>query len=258
MAFRKGEKKKMATFRKTVRKALNSVLVPVGYELLPRFKRDYVRSYQPLRHTLKAAKKAGLSVGDYLDAKFQVPGVTQATIDQLAAYGIFSGEVKRVCEIGPGSGRYLEKVQRLCAPCSYEVYETDPQWDDYVVRTYGVTSHEADGTSLRHTAEGSVGLVHAHRVFPYVPFTVQCRYFMEMVRVTRPGGWIVFDIISEDCMSEDLLEKWIAQDRYDPCMMPHKFVTDFFARRQCSLRWSFFEPYMPGQSEYLVFAKDGA
>jgi len=119
-----------------------------------------------------------------------------------------------------------------------------------------VTSHEADGTSLRHTAAECVDLVHAHRVFPYLPFTFQCRYFMEMIRITRPEGWIVFDIMSEDCMSEILLEKWIASQRYDPCLMPHKFVTDLFVRRQCSLRWNFFIPFLPGQTEYLVFAKD--
>ena len=245
------------SYRRTIQKAVNTILIPAGYELLPRFKRDYVRSYQPLGRTLKEAKKAGLSMGDYIDKKFQVPGVTQSTVDQLEKYGIFSAEVRRICEIGPGTGRYLERVQRLCAPCLYEVYETDPQWDDYVVRTYHVISREADGTSLRHTAEGSVDLVHAHRVFPYLPFVAQCRYFMEMARVTRPGGWIVFDIITENCMPEELLVKWIADQRYDACMMPHKYVTDLFSVRRCSLQWSFFIPFLPGKSEYLVFRKDG-
>ncbi len=245
----------MPSFRRTVQKALNYLLIPAGYELLPRFKREYIRSYQPLRQTLKAAQKAGLSVGDYLDGKFQVPGVTQTTIDQLAAYGIFGKEVQRVCEIGPGSGRYLEKVQSLCGPCSYEIYETDPQWNDWLVRTYPVISHDADGRSLNDTADGSVDIVHAHRLFPYLPFIVQCRYFLEMIRVARPGGWIVFDIISEQCMSDPLIQKWIASDRSDPCMMPREFVTDFFARRQCFLRWSFFIPFLPGQTEYVVFAK---
>jgi SAM-dependent methyltransferase len=248
----------MATIRRTIQKGINTILIPAGYELLPRFKRDFVRSYQPLRETLKEASKAGLSIGDYLDKKFQLPGVTQSTIDQLASYGILNSEIKRVCEIGPGSGRYLEKVQRLCSPSSYEVYETDPQWDDYVVRMYHVTSREADGTSLRHTADDSVDLVHAHRVFPYLPFIAQCRYFMEMIRITRPGGWIVFDTVTEACMTEDLLEKWIRDQRYDPCMMPRKYVEDLFSRRQCSLRWSFFIHFRPGQTEYLVFSKHHA
>jgi hypothetical protein len=116
----------MPTFRRTVRKALNAELIPAGYELLPKFQRDYIRSYQPLKQTLKMAKKEGLSVGDYLDKKFQLPGVTQSTVDQMASFGILNKDIKRVCEIGPGSGRYLEKVQRLCSPDSYEVYETTP------------------------------------------------------------------------------------------------------------------------------------
>ncbi|MGD0123946.1 MAG: methyltransferase domain-containing protein [Terriglobia bacterium] len=246
----------MPTVRRTIQKAVNTILIPAGYELLPRFKRDYVRSYQPLRETLKEARKAGLSIGDYLDKKYQLPGVTQSTIDQLASYGILNSEIKRVCEIGPGTGRYLERIQRLCSPSSYEVYETDPQWDDYVVRMFHVTSRETDGLSLRQTDNDSVDLVHAHRVFPYLPFIVQCRYFLEMIRITKPGGWIVFDTFTEPCMTEELLQKWIGDQRTDPCMVPRKFMEDLFARRQCSLRWSFFIHFRPGITEYLVFTKN--
>jgi SAM-dependent methyltransferase len=210
-------------------------------------------SYQPFRRTLKEARKAGLSVGDYIDAKFHVPGATQSTIDQLAALGIFGANVQRVCEIGPGSGRYLDKVQRLCTPCSYEIYDTDKEWSDWLARTYHVLARDADGRSLHDTPGNSVGLVHAHKVFVYLPFVLTCHYFTEMIRVVRPGGQIVFDIVSESCMPDATLEKWIAGGIHYPCIMPREFVIDFFTRRRCILRSSFFAPMMPGQSEYLVF-----
>jgi hypothetical protein len=246
----------MATFRKTARRKLNSLLAPTGFQILRAGERDHIKSYQPFRRTQEAARKAGLSVGDFIDSKFQVPGATQATIDQLAGFGVFDKEIHNVCEIGPGSGRYLEKVQRLCTPRLYEIYEPEKAWSDWLVRSYGVTAHDSDGRCLRHTSTDSVDLVHAHKVFVCLPFVVACQYFGEMIRVARLGGQIVFDIASEECMADATIEKWIASGVYYPCMLPRNFVIDFFARRQCSLRWCFFAPMMPGQSEYLVFVKE--
>lgn len=245
----------MTTFRKTARKMLNAILGLFGFQLLRPGERAHIKSFQPFGQTLKEARKAGLSVGDYIDLKFQVPGATQSTIERLTTFGIFGGKVQCVCEVGPGSGRYLEKVQRLCATSSYEIYETDKDWSDWLARTYHVKAHDADGATLRETATGSVDLVHAHKVFVYLPFVVTCQYFDEMIRVARRGGSIVFDIVSESCMGDDMIEKWIASKLYFPCMMPREFVVAFFARRQCSLRGSFHAPMMPGQSEYLVFVK---
>lgn len=248
----------MGKVLKTARKAVNAVLEPAGFRLVRPGENAHAMPFQPLKRTLEGAKKAGLSVGDYIDLKFHVPGATQATIDQLAGLGVFGLNVRSICEIGPGSGRYLEKVLRSCAPSSYEIYETDPEWSDWLARTYPVTAHQADGRCLRDTASDSVDLVHAHKVFVYLPFVVMCQYFGEMIRVARPGGLIVFDIVSEDCMADATLEKWIASGISYPSMMPKNFVISFFARKHSTLRASFFAPMMPGQSEYLVFAKDGA
>jgi hypothetical protein len=241
---------------RTARKALNSVLGFAGFRLVRFGESDYVMAFQPFRRTINGAKKAGLSVGDYIDSRFQVRGATQDTIDRLASLGTFGENVRSTCEIGPGSGRYLEKVQRLCASSSYEIYETDLQWSDWLARTYHVAAREASGRSLRDTENDSIDLVHAHKVFVYLPLIVTCQYFAEMIRVTRPGGQIVFDIISEGCMADSTLEKWIASGLYFPCMMPREFTIAFFARQHCTLQASFFAPLVPGQSEYLIFAKD--
>jgi len=248
----------MAALRRTIRKTVNFLLRPAGLELVRCGQKEYVRSYLPFRETLALAAKAGVSVSDYIDAKYQIPGATQATIDQLAAFGLFGRMVHHVCEIGPGSGRYLEKVQRLCAPCSYQIYETDREWSDWLARTYHVTAHDADGTSLRDTASESVDLIHAHKVFVYLPFIVTFQYFGEMIRVARRGGQIVFDIVSEQCLPDATIHEWITNRTYSRCLIPRGFVVDFFARRQCTLVGSFLAPMLPGQSEYLVFVKSAA
>jgi hypothetical protein len=245
----------LATLRKAVRKTLSAGLGFAGFELLRRGERDYVKSFLPLRATLQAARKAGLSVGDYVDRRHQVPGATQAAIDQLAGLGVFDRKIQSICEVGPGSGRYLEKVQRLCAPGCYEIYETEREWSDWLVRNYHVKAHDADGKSLSQTASQSIDLAHAHKVFVYLPFVGTCQYFSEMVRVTRPGGYIVFDIVSEECMTDVEIDRWVSSATYYPCITPRAFVINFFARRGCSLRGSFFAPLRPGQSEYLFFVK---
>jgi SAM-dependent methyltransferase len=234
---------------------LNAGLGTAGFELLRCGESDYVKPFLPFRKTLGGARKAGLSAGDYIDLKHQLPGATQATVGRMAELGVFSPKINNVCEIGPGSGRYLKKVLRLCAPCSYEIYETAREWSDWLVRTYPVRAHEADGRTLSQTADGSVDLVHAHKVFVYLQVVVTCRYFSEMIRVARPGGRIVFDIFSEPCMADAEMEKWAASGSYFPNMIARDFAIGFFARRGCSLTSRFFAPMKPGESEYLVFVK---
>lgn len=248
----------MSTLRKTVRKSLSAALGVAGFELLRLGRTEYVRSFLPLRRTLEEARKAKLSVGDYIDSKYQVPGATQGTIDELVKLGVFRQNADRVCEVGPGSGRYLEKVLELCEPRSYEIYETQQEWSDWLEKTYHIKAHHADGKSLGHTATESVDLIHAHKVFVYLPSIVSCQYFGEMIRVARPGGKIVFDIVSEGCLDDPTIEKWIARGSYYASIMPRQFVIDFFAARDCSLLCSLFAPLGAGRSEYLVFAKAAA
>lgn len=248
----------MAAFRKTARKAINTLLGQAGFQLVRPGENAHVMSFQPLKRTLNEAAKAGLSVGEYIDKKFHVPGATQSTIDKLVALGALNKNLQHVCEIGPGSGRYLEKVQNLCSPHSHEIYETDQDWCDWLARTYRVKACPADGTSLMATATGSMDLVHAHKVFVYLQFVVACSYFAEMIRVARSGGWIVFDMVSENCMPDATIEKWIAGKIYYPCIMPRSFVIEYFGRRNSFLQESFFAPMLPGKSEYFVFRKDRA
>lgn len=249
----------MTAFRKTAHNILNTLLGVTGFQLVRAGENSHViNPYRAFKRTQAEARTAGLSVGDYIDCKFQVPGATQATIDQLASLGILGKGARSICEIGPGSGRYLERVQRLCRPSSYEIYEPDKPWSEWLARRYSVKAHNADGFTLRATTDGSVDLMHAHKVFVYLRSIVMCRYFDEMIRVTRDGGWIVFDIFSENCMTDAALEKWVTAGVFYPCMMSLEFVLGFFRSRGCSLLSRFFAPMKPGESEYLVFVKDGA
>jgi len=87
-------------------------------------------------------------------------------MDGLAALGVFIDLIEKVCEIGPDSGRYLEKTIARCRPQHCEIYETSPEWRNWLVQQFKVTARTCNGRDLAETESGSVGLVHAHKVFP--------------------------------------------------------------------------------------------
>jgi SAM-dependent methyltransferase len=197
-------------------------------------------------------------VGDYIDTHYQEPGATQATIDQMAALGVFKQKIERVCEIGPGSGRYLEKTLQACKPDYYEFYETASEWAQWLVQNYHVKYQPTDGISLASTPDASIDLVQAHRVFSYVPFFTAVNYYFEMMRVVRDGGKIVFDILTEDCMDNANLTKWLAAGFYGssfPSFMSKQYTLDIFQERGFTLVGNFYVINKPGVTEYYIFAK---
>lgn len=238
--------------------SINSLLDPFGLELIRHTPYTDYRDFIPFEETLLEAKAANLSVGDYIDVRHNYPGATQDSIDQIAALGVFNGKIDRICEIGPGSGRYLEKIVKICSPDYYEIYETASKWEKYLVETYQVVAHPTDGRSLASTPSESIDLVHTHKVMPGQPSLVMCRYFEEMVRVVKTGEKIVFDIVTEECLDDDTLKDWFAAGggyQHYPCLMPKQFAINFFSKRGCTFVGSFFVPMKPGKTECMVFAK---
>jgi hypothetical protein len=215
--------------------------------------------YLDLASTLAAAQTAGLSVGDYIDARHNVPGATQQTIDRLQDLGALRPGMNCICEIGPGSGRYLAKTIAVCKPTRYEIYETAMDWRTYLASTYHVIAHEADGRTLDHTPSASVDLVMAHKVFPGTPFLTTISYLDEMARIAAPGGKLVFDIVTEPCMETLQLDRWLASGsgyQSYPDLLPRQFVVDYLARRNCTLDGSFTVPMKPGVTECMAFTRN--
>jgi hypothetical protein len=236
------------------RKSIKSLLDPFDIQLIKHIPFTDYRDFIPFEETLLAAKASNLSVGDYIDVRYNHPGATQDTID----LGNFNDKIDRVCEIGPGSGRYLEKIVKAYSPTYYEIYETAHKWQQYLLETYHVVAHPTDGKSLAATPSNSIDLVHSHKVMPGQPSLIMCGYFEEMVRITKGGGKIVFDIITEACFDDAMIEDWLADGggyQHYPCLMPKQFTIDFFDKRNCIFIGSFIVPMKPGKTECMVFAK---
>lgn len=243
--------------------ALNRLLKPLGYTLA---KIDNADGYIDAAVTVAEARKAGLSVCDYRESREDHPqkrGRRNRIISAMQNAGVFEN-AKTVCEIGAGTGMYLEKVAELAKPKAYEVYETHKGWVQFLQTEYGgradfnLVCRPADGYSLSSTGDGTCDLVHAHGVFVYITMLHSLRYLKECVRVCKAGGHIVFDCYPDNVFASlDAAEGWISQGYFFPVVIPRALLDSFARENGLSLIANFPEIHGGGSVEYFIWRKDG-
>jgi len=246
-----------------LKSALNQSLAPIGIAVTRVDSHGWndVANFIPFEQTMKKARTARMSIGDYVDTVMNgAPGMTQNTINNMASVGVFSKPMGTVVEIGPGTGRYLEKTLKAARPPRYEIYETAAPWSAYLVKEYNVISQPTNGYALTDTPDSSADMVQAHKVFSGVPFMATCCYWHEMSRVIGAGGWAVFDVVTERCLTGDALRIWaesgIRNGSY-PSLVPREVAVSFFSGKGFTLAGSFIVPMPPGATELLVFKRAG-
>ncbi len=239
-------------------KIINSILGLFNLRLIRATHLKHISNnlgYISAKETVKSAQTEGLSVCDFIEKTWDQVGETKIIIDNMEKLGVFNCTNSNVCEIGAGTGRYMEKVIDKCNPARYESYETASDWAEWLEKNYNIISLETDGYSLRNTKDKSINIIHSHGVFVYLPFFDSLRYFNEIDRVTDIDSYIVFDCITEDCMDKKSLNKWINSDCNFPRILPEKYIFDFFPDNKYKLIGNFFTPYGQGKSKYFVFKR---
>jgi hypothetical protein len=221
----------------------------MGFEI-----RRWHEPYIDDKQTIKNAKAKGMTVCQYVEELWNIKGNTDFIMDHLKKIGVLT-PCEEVCEIGPGTGRYLERYLKQLRPVRYHIYEIDKRWANYLYRTYKVIVHPADGHSLAGLKDSSCGLVSAHGVFVYIPFLNSFEYFLEAIRITGKGGHIVFDIFSDIEWNEEVIDLWLRNPQRYPVILPEEEVIRFFSNRGCELIDRFNALYGCGHSTYLVFKK---
>lgn len=145
------------------------------------------KGYIDAGQTIQASRSAGLTICEYTEKLWNEEGITDATIAELQQSGALRHS-DDVCEVGPGTGRYLERVISIVKPKRYHIYEIADDWAQYLEKTYTiVVNNPADGHSLKYTASDSCGLILAFGVFVYLDIVSSFEYFGEMIRVCSDG-----------------------------------------------------------------------
>jgi SAM-dependent methyltransferase len=236
-----------------IKRLVKRLMCSAGFTIRRINSADTVKDYIDPKSTIAAARARNMTAAEYC-CHVLAWGTIDAWLVEMNHMKLFDRyRGSNVLEIGAGVGCFTHTVHPLLAAKSYENYEPSKGWSDYMAKTYGITSRPCDGRSLSSNAAQSVDLVFAHGVFVYIPFTVTAHYWAEAARVLRPGGTLIFDAMTEECMTPDNVAKWHAAEAHYPALIPHQTILDFFAARGLKLARTFLHPFGPATCKYFVF-----
>jgi hypothetical protein len=206
-------------------------------------------AYIPAKATVRAAKRAGLSVEAYVERLWNSEGTTAAIVERMRDAGALE-PTDTVVEIGPGTGRYLARVRDIVRPARHVIFETAPDWREWLVSEYGVEAPTSNGESM--PTIDRAGLIQAHGVFVYTSFLVTARYLAEISRAAT--GWVVFDFISLAELDDATIADWLAGPERYPVVLDREWVLSTLSDFALVDEWT--SRYGSGRSRYVVLRRD--
>ncbi|MDQ3810280.1 MAG: class I SAM-dependent methyltransferase [Chloroflexota bacterium] len=171
----------------------NRVLSTLGYEL-----RDRALSERPegFPGYLEEANRLGMDVNDFEEQRlgWRLP---RPTLDHVLFP--YLAEDSRVCEIGPGTGRWSRHILERIPRGELHLVDASP-WMVRFLRAYfqrhaNVHAHLGDGLSLPFDAGGWLDAVFSANTLVELELGVILLYACEFGRTLKRGGVAVIDYI---------------------------------------------------------------
>lgn len=210
--------------------------------------------YISAKETIDQARAANMTLCEFVEAQWGISGNRDLVVSQIE-HSVGLHDCNYICEIGPGTGRYLERILEIAQPAMYETYETASDWREYLQRTFHVVSHVADGHTLHNTPDHSRDLVHSHGLFVALPLTAAFGYFREILRVAGPSAWVAFDFCPESAFDLDTVDRWVDSGHAYPSVLPRTPVLECFERAGFHLVHEFWHPYGEGRALYFILRR---
>lgn len=242
--------------KKTAKAAIKKLFSLTGYEITPVHSRGL--SYISAADTLKQAKAKNLTIPQYLETIWGLETtskkiITAFELKKYLATGPFS-----ILEIGAGTGVYTNETIKILGKtniASYQVYETNIGWSDYLEETYHVNAVDADGYQLHSTKNHTMDFIHAHGVFVYTSFITTMSYLNEICRTARINSIVAFDAFDESCFTSDTIKTSIEAKQTYFSIVPEKFIMDTFHDNGFELVRTFVTDWGTVHPKYFVFKR---
>jgi hypothetical protein len=110
----------------------------------PRYRSRYAHGYIVARRPSPLPGLLADRVVEHVEAEWSIEASVRQIVDRMRAAGCFE-RARTTCEIGPGTGMYLEKVRHICPDSRYVIYETDLAGAAWLEIEHPVLRREADG-----------------------------------------------------------------------------------------------------------------
>lgn len=134
--------------------------------------------------------------------------------------------------------RAISALNHGLAPFSAKLVRLDGHdWADtanFIPLESTLEQARAAGLSVGEFVEKGTGTSQAT-----VHFMAGLGVFDRFVRVVRPGRWVVFDIMSEECLANEAVQTWVnsgIRNGSFPAVMPSTVARDYFEHRGFTLR----------------------
>jgi SAM-dependent methyltransferase len=205
----------------------NKFLLRIGFSIKP-----VGESYAYSPRAVKRLDSRNIDVNTLIEeaARYQSKYGQRDRICERVTSNLSLKNIKNVLEVGPGTGRFTNKILELLNPSKYYVIETSKPWRKYLMKKFGsnpTTQFFAPiptGHDFSSIESNSIDLLHGHGVFVYLNHVTMYSYLLESIRVIAPGGYLYLEYFSIEKCTSEILDNWHKSIHWFPIFQSDEIV----------------------------------